>query len=387
MTTLIEKMPQEDMVNWRRHFHKHPELSFQEVETAAYIKNVLERFPNLEVSSLSETSVIAYLRGNKPGKTVALRADIDALPVEEESDIDFRSENPGVMHACGHDTHASILLGAAEVLSGMQDKIVGTVKFIFQPAEEEPPGGAKLLVEAGVMDDVDMVFGLHIVPGLPTGMVGVRKGPASAAADVFSLKIQGKGSHGSTPELSIDPIMIGVEIINNFNNIISRNVGAFDNAVLSIGEFNSGSTHNVIPDTARIQGTVRTNKEETRIMIKERIESIATNICEMYGASCEIDYRLGYSAVNNDSDCTDIVIAAGDKLIGKERVFEAPQMMGGEDFSAYTDVKPGSFFLLAGGTAADGAAYMNHHPKFKIVEDCFTIGAAMFVQIALDILG
>ncbi|WP_086313796.1 hypothetical protein A5821_001337 [Enterococcus sp. 7F3_DIV0205] len=387
MTTIQEKMPQADMVKWRRHLHRHPELSFHEVETAKYIQKVLADFPNLEVSSLTENSVIAILKGAKPGKTIALRADIDALPIVEESDVDFPSENPGVMHACGHDTHTAMLLGAVKVLSEMQDKIAGTVKFIFQPAEEEPPGGAKLLVEAGVMDDVDMVFGLHIAPNIPVGMVGTRKGPASAASDVFTLKIQGRGSHGSTPDLSVDPIMIGVEIINNLNNIVSRNISPFDNAVISIGEFNAGKTANVIPDTAQIQGTVRTNDKEVRMFIKKRIEGIIDGICKMYDATYDLDYLLGYSEVNNDSDATDIVVAAAEKVVGKERMFEAPKMMGGEDFSAYTDVKPGSFFILGGGTAAEGCGYMNHHPKFKIMEECFPVGSGMHAQIILDILG
>ncbi|WP_206911741.1 hypothetical protein IGL98_002488 [Enterococcus sp. DIV0840] len=387
MTNIQEQMPQTDMIKWRRHLHRHPELSFHEVETAKYIQKVLADFSNLEVSSLTENSVIAILKGSKPGKTIALRADIDALPIMEEADVDFPSENPGVMHACGHDTHTAMLLGAVKVLSEMQDKIAGTVKFIFQPAEEEPPGGAKLLVEAGVMNDVDMVFGLHIAPNIPVGMVGTRKGAASAASDVFTLKIQGKGSHGSTPDLSVDPIMIGVEIINNLNNIVSRNISPFDNAVISIGEFNAGKTANVIPDTAQIQGTVRTNKKEVRAFIKKRIEKIIDGICKMYDATYDLNYLLGYSEVNNDSDATDIVMAAAEKVVGKERMFEAPKMMGGEDFSAYTDVKPGSFFILGGGTAAEGCGYMNHHPKFKIMEECFKVGAGMHAQIILDILG
>ncbi|MGM0218081.1 amidohydrolase [Enterococcus sp. AZ126] len=387
MTTIQEQMPQTDMIKWRRHLHRYPELSFHEVETAKYIQKVLAEFSNLQVSSLTENSVIAILKGNKPGKTIALRADIDALPIMEEANVAFQSENPGVMHACGHDTHTAMLLGAVKVLSTMQDKIAGTVKFIFQPAEEVPPGGAKLLVEAGVMEDVDMVFGLHIAPNIPVGMIGTRKGAVSAASDVFTLKIKGKGSHGSTPDLSIDPIMIGVEIINNLNNIVSRNISPFDNAVISIGEFNAGKTTNVIPDTAQIKGTVRTNDKEVRLFIKKRIEDIIDGICKMYDASYELDYLFGYSEVNNDSRATDIVIAAAEKVVGKNEMFEAPKMMGGEDFSAYTDVRPGSFFILGGGTAAQECGYMNHHPKFKIMEDCFPVGAGMHVQLILDILG
>ena len=387
MNNILEEMPQTDMVKWRRHLHRHPELSFKEVETAKYIKQVLADFPNLEVKTVTENSVIAILKGSKPGKTIALRADIDALPIMEEADVEFPSENPGVMHACGHDTHTAMLLGAVKTLTGMQEKIAGTVKFIFQPAEEEPPGGAKLLVEAGVMDDVDMVFGLHIFPSIPTGMIGTRKGAVTAASDVFTLKIQGKGSHGSTPELSIDPILVGVEVINNLNHIVSRNVSPFSNVVISIGEFNAGKTANVIPDTARIQGTVRTNDKEIRAYVKKRIEETIDNVCKMYGATYELDYLLGYSQVVNDSAATDIVREAAQAIVGPERMFETPQMMGGEDFSAYTDVKPGSFFVLGGGTAAEGCGYMNHHPKFKIMEECLKVGAAMHTKIVLDILG
>lgn len=387
MINLQEIVPQTEMVEWRRHLHRFPEVSFKEVETAKYIRNVLSTFPNLEVTSLTANSVIAILKGKKPGKTIALRADIDALPITEESDVEFKSENPGVMHACGHDTHTAMLLGAVKTLTNMQDKIAGTVKFIFQPAEEEPPGGAKLLVEAGVMADVDMVFGLHIFPSLPTGTIGTRVGALTASSDIFTLQIQGKGSHGSTPELAVDPILVGVEIISNLNNIVSRNIGAFSNAVLSIGEFNSGATANVIPDTARIQGTVRTNDKHIRLLMKKRIEDTIAGICEIYGATYELDYILGYSQVMNDSEATAIVKQAAERVVGVEKMFETPQMMGGEDFSAYTDVKPGSFFILGGGTAEEGCGYMNHHPKFKIIEDCLKVGAAMHTQIVLDLLG
>lgn len=380
----LSQMPQKEMIEWRRHLHKHPELSFQEHETAKYIKKILADFPNLQVYSLTDNSVIAVLKGKKIGKTIALRADIDALPIFEESDVEFQSENPGVMHACGHDTHVAMLLGAVKVLSNLQDKIVGTVKFIFQPAEEEPPGGAKLLVEAGVMDDIDLIFGLHIAPSVPVGMVGIREGALTAASDTFKLKIQGKGSHGSTPDLSIDPILVGVELVNNLNNIVSRNISPFDNAVISIGEFTAGNKANVIPDTAKIQGTVRTNNKKTRLYIEQRIEEIVQNTCTMYGASYHFEYIKGYSPVVNDKYATKLLTSSVEKVIGKQKVFQAPQIMGGEDFSAYTDVKPGSFFLLGGGTEEQGCGYMNHHPKFKIMEDCFMSGAAIFTQLILD---
>ena len=387
MTIRLEDMPEKEMIEWRRHLHRHPELSFQEVETAKYIRKVLAEFSNIEVSTLTDNSVIGTLKGSKPGKTVALRADIDALPIVEESDVEFKSENDGVMHACGHDTHTAILLGAAKTLSGMQSEIAGTVKFIFQPAEEEPPGGAKFLVEAGVMDDVDMVFGLHIAPNIPAGMVGIKDGALTAAADIFELTIQGRGSHGSTPELAIDPILIGAEIISNLNHIVSRNVSPFADVVISIGEFKAGQKANIIPDTAKITGTIRTNDNEIRAFVQKRIEEIISGVCQMYGATFDLNYILGYTPVINDTKATDIVRQAASQVVGEKGQFDMPSMMGGEDFSAYTDVVPGSFFILGGGTAADGCGFMNHHPKFKVLEECFKVGAAMHTQIVLDILG
>lgn len=387
MTIRLEDMPEKEMIEWRRHLHRHPELSFQEVETAKYIRKVLAEFSNIEVSTLTDNSVIGTLKGSKPGKTIALRADIDALPITEESDVEFKSENDGVMHACGHDTHTAILLGAAKTLSGMQSEIAGTVKFIFQPAEEEPPGGAKFLVEAGVMDGVDMVFGLHIAPNIPAGMVGIKDGALTAAADIFELTIQGRGSHGSTPELAIDPILIGAEIISNLNHIVSRNVSPFADVVISIGEFKAGQKANIIPDTAKITGTIRTNDNEIRAFVQKRIEEIISGVCQMYGATFDLNYILGYTPVINDTKATAIVRQAASQVVGEKGQFDMPSMMGGEDFSAYTDVVPGSFFILGGGTAADGCGFMNHHPKFKVLEECFKVGAAMHTQIVLDILG
>ncbi|MGX7420210.1 amidohydrolase [Carnobacterium gallinarum] len=379
-------VPVEDMVKWRRHLHENPELSFHEVETARYIYDLLSTFPNLELSTPIENSVVAILKGAKPGKTVALRADIDALPITEEADVAFPSKNPGVMHACGHDTHTAMLLGACKVLTGMQEQIAGTVKFIFQPAEEVPPGGAKFLVEAGVMEDVDLVFGIHIFPMIPVGVVGVRSGSLTAASDIFELTIQGVGSHGSTPELAVDPILIGAEIVTNLNHIVSRNIAALDSAVISIGEFTSGGSANVIPDTARIQGTVRTNDPKTRLYIKQRIEEMIDHITKMYGATYELNYLLGYSAVINDEAATEMVREAAMKVVGEAAIMTPPRMMGGEDFSAYTDVVPGSFFVVGGGTVEEGCGYMNHHPKFKINEGSLAIGAKMEVQLIKDLL-
>lgn len=383
---LKTKVPQEKMVAWRRHLHRHPELSFHEYETVKYIENILRTYPELEIEKLTKTSVIARLKGLKPGKTIALRADIDALPITEEADVEFPSKNHGVMHACGHDTHTAMLLGAVDTLVKMREELSGTVKFIFQHAEELPPGGAVELVQAGVMDDVDMVFGLHIFPMIPAGMIGISPGAFSSASDVASLTIKGRGAHGSMPDLSVDPILIGSEIVTNLNHIISRNVSPLANSVISVGAFHSGSVANIIPDTAQLELTIRNNDPEVREFVKKRMEAIIDGVCSMYGAEYDFEYTYGYDAVINDEKAVELVKAAAVKTVGEENLFLMSPMMGGEDFSAYTQVRPGAFFVLGGGTAEEGCAYINHHPKFKINEACFPVGAAMHVQLILDLL-
>lgn len=384
---LLAKVPQESMVKWRRHLHENPELSFKEFETTDYIESILASFPNIRYERLAETGVIATLEGSKPGKTVALRADIDALPVKELADVDYPSKVDGVMHACGHDAHTAMLLGAVEVLSGMQDKIAGKVKFIFQAAEEVPPGGAKQLVELGVLDDVDMIFGIHVAPKVPVGVAAVVPGAITAASDRLKLIIKGKGAHGSMPQLSIDPIMIGSEIVSNFNNIVSRNVSPFDNAVISMGKFQSGEVANIIPHTAELEATIRTNNNEVRALVKERIIAIVENVCSMYGAEYEYEYIEGYSPVRNNAETTKLAQTAVAKVIGEQRLIFPKPIMGGEDFSAYTDVIPGTFYMIGCGTDAEGCGFINHHPKFKINEECLRFGAASHVQTILDILG
>ena len=382
-----EKIPVEEIIKWRRYLHQNPEVSFKEVETAKYIYNELSKFPNITLSTPTENSVVAILKGNNSGETIALRADIDALEILEEADVDFKSKNPGVMHACGHDTHVAMLLGAVKVLSEIPEKIKGTVKFIFQPAEECPPGGAKAIVEAGVLDDVDFIFGLHIFSGIESGNIGIINGPLTAAADIFEINIKGKGAHGSMPELSVDPILTGVEIINNLNNIVSRNISPMDNVVISIGQFTSGQAHNIIPDTAKIKGTVRSYNDETRLFTKKRIEEVVEHVCKMYRAEYELEYTLGYSSVVNNIKATDIVRNAAKKIVGEEKIYVAPKIMVGEDFSAYTDVTKGSFFILGGGASEDGYKYINHNPNFIIDEESLPVGTLMHVQIVLDTLG
>ncbi|GFH41867.1 N-acyl-L-amino acid amidohydrolase [Lactococcus hodotermopsidis] len=383
---LLAQLPVKEMIAWRRHLHAHPELSFQEFETTKYIISILETFPNLELQRPTPTGVIAILKGGKPGKTIALRADIDALPIREEADVEFVSENEAVMHACGHDTHTSMMLGAVKVITQMQAQIAGTIKFLFQPAEEVPPGGAKEFVKAGVMDDVDQVFGLHIFPLLPTGAIGYKYGALTASSDTLNLTIHGVGAHASVPETSVDVITIGAEIISNVNNIIARRISPLDPALISWGEFKAGETHNVIPDTAIIKASIRTRNPEIRTKMRDMVEQTVKGICDAYGATYDFDFLYGYSSVQNAKTEMDLVRVSAAKVVGEEAVFELPALMGGEDFSAYTDVKPGCFFGLGGGLAKDGYGYFNHHPKFKIDENALPVGTAVFVQLVKDLM-
>ena len=377
----------EKIIGWYRHMHANPELSFQEVKTSQFIFDTLSSFGNIEVSRPTKTSVLGILKGSGSGITIALRADIDALAINEESDVAFKSQNPGVMHACGHDGHAAMLLGAAQTLSSLTDHFSGTIKFIFQHAEENPPGGAAELVDLGVVADVDYIFGFHVAPNFPVGLVGTRVGPMMASTDVFKITIEGKGAHASMPHHSVDPISIGAQVVSNLNHIVSRNVGAFDSAVLSLGRFSAGATANVIPNEAILEGTVRTLNQEVRIDIKERVHHMVEHIATAHGASCNIEWQDGYIALENDAEAVEIIRNSALKIVGEKAVVEAPILMGGEDFSAYLKGTKGAFTLLGSGTAEEGCGYITHHPKFKINEKVLPLGTIIYLQLVMDLVG
>lgn len=389
MMDWFDQIPVEKITEWRRHLHQNPELSFQEYKTSQFIYDTLSTFPNLELSRPTETSVVATLVGTAgEGKTIALRADMDALPIQEETDVAFKSVNDGVMHACGHDTHVSMLLGAASVLSGMKDKIAGTVKFIFQHAEEQVPGGAQQLVDAGVLMDVDEIYGIHILPRLRAGSLGVvTTGYATTAADGFFLKIQGRGSHASTPELSIDPVVVGAHIVMALQTVVSRNVKPSEMAALSIGEFHSGQAPNIIADTASLSCSIRSTNEEVRDLIEERVKKVIHRVADAYGATVELDYVRGYSALYNTPELAMKAKESAARVLGDDLVYDSPMLMASEDFSAYTKVVPGCYMFLGGGLEEEGCGYMNHHPKFKILEESLVNGTKVEVQLILDLLG
>jgi amidohydrolase len=378
----VKNVPAEEVIKWRRHIHQNPELSFQEENTGNYVEETLKSFSNIEVIRPAKTSVIGILKGAKPGKTVAFRADMDALPMQEESGVPYSSKVENVMHSCGHDAHTAMLLGTAATLSKMQNQLKGTVYFIFQHAEETPPGGAVDIIEAGVLKDVDAFFGMHVLPNFPAGHVGILPvGAASTAQDVFDLHIIGQGSHGSMPHLGIDPVVVGAAIVTALQSIVSRNVEPGEMTVVTIGKFQSGDAFNVIADRAELAASIRTTTDETRKLVEARTKEIIDNITKAYGATYKLDYIPTYPAIQNDEALNSLARKSAEAVLGKDKVFEAPMMTASEDFAYYRKIAPVNFMTLGIG---EGAA--NHNPKFTVDESALQNGVKAQVQIILDYL-
>ncbi|MEK8129271.1 amidohydrolase [Paenibacillus filicis] len=379
---LLSEALSRQVIAWRRHFHQHPELSFEEHATAQFVADTLSTFEGIEISRPTPTSVVGRLVGAHPGRVLALRADIDALPITEENEFDFVSENPGVMHACGHDGHTAVLLGAARILSERREQLHGEIRFLFQHAEELPPGGAQQLVDAGVLDGVDGVIGAHLFSPLATGKVAVAYGPMLAAPDTFRIIVRGVSGHAAMPHQTVDPIIIGAQLVTNLQQIVSRNTDPLERLVLSVTEFHGGTAHNVIPGTAELGGTVRSFDETLRQSVPERIRQIVQGITEAHGAEYEFHYDYGYRPVVNDVNVTKVIEEAAVELLGREAVVIQKPIMGGEDFSAYQQAAPGAFFNIGAGNQALGIIHPHHHSKFTIDEDSLAIGVRLFVRIA-----
>lgn len=380
VSSLLESV-REEVILWRRHLHSHPELSFQEEKTAGFVYEQLQSFGNLELSRPTKTSVMARLIGTRPGKVIGLRADMDALAITEENDFEFASKVPGVMHACGHDGHTAMLLGAAKVLSQLREHIAGEVRFVFQHAEEMHPGGAKEMVQAGVTEGVDLMLGIHLMSQLPVGKIGLTYGAVTANSDRFDITIQGKGGHASTPNSSIDPVAIGAQVISNLQQIVSRNVDPLEKLVISVTNFHGGTgAYNVIPDRALLSGSVRSFAPEVRELAVTAMEQIIKGITQAHKATYSFDYRYGYGSVVND----DAVTRSVEELIveewGKEVLLHLPPMMGGEDFSAFSDAVPSCFILVGAGNEDKGIVYPHHHPRFTVDEDALQDGVQLFVR-------
>lgn len=379
----------DQMTEMRRHLHRHPELSFKEFETTKFIVDQLKAL-DISVDCPLETGCVGIIEGGKPSdRVVALRADIDALPISEEGDHKkaFLSENVGVAHCCGHDAHTANLLGAAHILADFKDDIKGTVLFIFQPGEEKLPGGGRLLCETGYLQKkgVDVIYGLHTYPGLGPGQIAVKEGPLMARPDEFRIEILGKGGHAASPHQATDPIVMAGQVVAQLQTIVSRNINPTEPAVVTVGKIQGGSAHNIIPETVEMLGTVRTFSQETANIIKGRIEAIVKGVSEAGGGSFKFDFDYGYPAVMNTDWSTRNLITAAEKVIGPENVtiLEEP-MMAGEDFAFYQQEFPGTFFFLGSGSAKADSGYSWHHPRYNIDEECFLTGAALMASVVFE---
>ncbi len=375
----------------RRDFHEHPELAYQETRTAGIVANRLRALGLDDIrTGIAGTGVTALIHGAGVGhgRTVLLRADMDALPILEENEVDYRSRTNGVMHACGHDAHTAMLLGVARLLMDRRDQFSGTVKVLFQPAEELPPGGARPMIEAGVLEDphVDAVFGLHIDQNSPLGVVSVRPGPYMAAADRFKIALKGKGGHGAHPHDTIDPVLIGAQIVTALQSLVSREIDPISSGVVSVTAFLAGEAFNVIPDTAELRGTVRTFTSENRDLLEKRVDALVTGLAAAMRAEATVDYNRGYPATVNDPAMTDIVRDAALATVGADNVREGEPMMGAEDFSYFLQERPGSFFFVGSRNDERGLVWGHHHPRFDIDEAALAVGVETMTRVALDYL-
>ena len=370
------------VVEWRRDFHRNPEVAFQEKRTASVIRQYLENL-GIPVTECAETGLRGVLQGDPGGKTVALRADIDALPLKEEGDKEYISQNPEAAHCCGHDGHMAILMGAVKLLSERKNEFKGNVIFLFQPSEERIPGGAKRMIEEGALEGVDTIFGLHLWVPLPTGVVGVVKGPMMAQPDAFTIIVRGKGGHGSMPHQTVDPILVASQIVVNAQSIVSRNMDPLKPAVVSFGTIEGGTIYNIIPGEVRLTGTVRSFEPEIKNIAKKRIEEIAEGTAKAMGASVEFSYEEGYPPLVNDELMANFVLDVAKRTLGKDKVVDIDPVMGGEDFAYFLEKVPGAFLFLGAG---DGMDFPHHHPAFDIDENVLPQGVLLMTSLALEYL-
>lgn len=372
------------VISLRRHFHQYPELSMEEYETSKKIKEELDKM-GIEYRSAANTGIIATIKGDKPGKTIALRADMDALPVEELTDFDFKSKIDGHMHACGHDSHMAMLLGAAKILNDMKEQINGTVRLIFQPAEENAKG-AHAMIRDGAIDGVDSIFGIHIWAQIPVGKVSLEAGPRMASTDWFYIDVKGKGGHGSQPENCIDAVVVSSAIVMNLQTLVSRETRPHNPLVLSIGLLNSGTKLNVIAEEGHMEGTTRCFDPELRKQLPIKMERIIKSTAEAFGATATLEYDLAGSSVINDEQCAKIGQGSVEKILGPEGNYHFEKVTGGEDFSHYLEKVPGAIAFVGCRNEEKDCCYAHHNGKFAIDEDGIEVGTALYAQYAIDFL-
>lgn len=376
-----------EIINIRRHIHSHPELSYEEYNTAKYVASQLKAIGLQATEGVAKTGLTAIIEGKNPTKKVlALRADMDALPITEANDVPYKSKNEGIMHACGHDAHTASLLGAAKILHELKDQFEGSVKLIFQPGEEKNPGGASLMIKDGVLKNPEpqCIFGQHVMPLIPAGKVGFKPGMYMASCDEIYLTVKGKGGHGAIPELTIDPVLITSHIIVALQQVISRNASPKTPTVLSFGKVIANGATNIIPEEVYVAGTFRAMNEEWREEAHKRITKMAEGIAASMGGVCEVDISKGYPFLVNDPMLTGKTRAAAEEYVGKENVVDLDIWMGAEDFAYYTHEIPACFYRLGTRNEARGITSYVHTPTFDIDEDALEIGAGMMAWIAVN---
>ncbi|KKE80323.1 amidohydrolase [Oceanobacillus caeni] len=380
---------EDEMIKIRRYLHEHPELSFKEEKTAAYIADFYKgKDVEIETNVGNGYGIIVTIEGASEGKTIGLRADFDALPITEKADVPFRSKNEGVMHACGHDAHTAYLLILADCLIQLKDQIKGTIKIIHQHAEEQPPGGAKSIMESGKLNDVDAIFGIHILPVAPAGTVGYHSGYSFNGRTYFKLKIQGKGGHGSSPDKANDAIVAGSYFVTAVQTVVSRRVNPMEAGVVTIGSFDGKGSFNIIKDSIELEGDVRYSNDETREVIDKEFKRIVKGLEELFDVTCELTYTPDYPPLYNDPELTSFV---ADTLNGIQdsdikEVKEFPKLSPSDDFAYYLEKIPGSYFYIGCTPKGVQQPYFNHHPKFDIDEDAMLVAAKSVGHIVCHFL-
>ncbi|MDK9866132.1 MULTISPECIES: amidohydrolase [Staphylococcus] len=376
-----------EMIQHRRYLHQHPELSFQEDATAQYIKGFYEgKDVTVTQPVLGSNAIIVEIKGQQPGKTIGLRADFDALPIQEEIDVPFKSTNEGVMHACGHDAHTAYLLGLADALIEMKEELSGTVKIIHQHAEEMPPGGAQQVMESGALNELDEIYGIHVVPVAGTEVIGYNKGNAFAGSSTFTLTINGLGGHAASPHKTHDALIAGTNFVNTLQTIVSRRIDPSEMGVITVGAFDAPGGANVIQDKVTIKGTARYLNDDLEQFMYEEIEKVAKSVAVGFDITYDLDYQFGYPVLYNHPEQTEQVVdiltaSKGDYF---EHLVEIPSVSGSEDFAYYLKEIPGSFFIVGCKPEGIEAPYMNHHPKFEVNEDALLVAAKAVGEIAIN---
>jgi amidohydrolase len=379
------KSVEQEVIAIRRDLHRIPETGYKEKKTSAYVADYLQREGLKMVTGVAGTGVVGLLETGRPGNTLLIRADMDALPITEATGLDFASEHPGVMHACGHDGHMAMVLATATVMNRLKSQFNGGIKFVFQPAEEGP-GGAKPMIAAGVLDDptVDYALGCHIWPNIPEGTIGIRTGPLLAAMFSFDITINGKGGHGAMPHLCVDALEIGCQVVNALQRVVSRQMNPLSPAVITVGRFQAGTAFNVIPETANLCGTARTFDKTTWRRWPETIEKIVSGVCDSMGADYDVSFEQGYPPTVNDAAMADRMRIIAGEVVGPERVVVPDKTLGGEDMAYFLERVPGCFFCLGAGNDAFAGI---HSPRFGFNEGILASGVEVYCRAALDLLG